>query len=70
MYIHTNIYIKVANGDHMHDIKVVYIEEAKLSDIGGHICLSDISCDMASSCVYTGSADIVSTMKPVCNDHL
>ena len=60
MYIHTNIYIKVQNADHIHDIKVVYIEEAKLSDIGGHICLSDISCDLATGCVYTGSAGIVS----------
>ena len=39
---------------------MVYIEEAMLSDIGGHICLPDISCDLATGCVYTGSASIVS----------
>ena len=50
----------IMNADHMHDIQMVYIEEAKLSDIGDHICLPDISCDLATGCVYTGSAGIVS----------
>ena len=31
IYIHTNIYIKVQNADHMHDIKVVHIEESNLT---------------------------------------
>ena len=60
IYIHTNIYIKVQNADHMHDIQMVYVEEEKLSDIGGHICWADIRCDLATGCVDTGSADIVS----------
>ena len=39
---------------------MVNIEEAMLSDIGGHICLPGMSCDLAIGCVYTGSAGIVS----------